>query len=250
LASKQLLPILFDNENLVAVSKPAGLATIPGRGETTSVLEELSRQAGLPCSGTTDPRLRVVHRLDKGTTGVLLFAKNIEAQRHLSHQFQNNTVEKEYLALVAGRAIEDSGDIDSPIAPHPTIKARMTVSKHGRPARTLWKVEQRFRDFTLLRCLPKTGKTHQIRVHLLSIGLPLAIDPIYNRHAAPILLSQFKRDYRGKLGEPERPLIDRLTLHAECLRVRSLSDELLEIRAALPKDFATTLKMLVKYGGR
>src|SRR6185437_583692 len=104
--SKLKLEILWTSDDAVAVSKPAGLATIPGRGETDSVLERLAGQLGLPDRGTADPRLRVVHRLDKETSGVLLFAKNIDAQRHLSHQFQNNTISKEYLALVTGRPPE------------------------------------------------------------------------------------------------------------------------------------------------
>ena len=97
------LEILAETPDWVAVAKPAGLATIPGRAETDSVLERLGRQLGLPSSGTDDPRVRVVHRLDKDTSGVLLFAENTATQRHLSHQFQHNTVEKEYLALVVGR---------------------------------------------------------------------------------------------------------------------------------------------------
>src|SRR5207253_8566833 len=129
---------------LVAVAKPAGLATIPGRAETTSVLQELEAQLDLPASGTQDPRLRVVHRLDKDTSGVLLFAKNIEAQRHLSHQFQNNSIQKEYLALVRNYPGSDKGVIDARLAPHPTHKDRMAVTKHGRPALTHWQVEERF----------------------------------------------------------------------------------------------------------
>src|SRR5688572_33202885 len=97
-----LLEILGETADWVAVAKPAGLATIPGRAETDSVLERLARQLGIPSAGADDPRVRVVHRLDKDTSGVLLFTKDIATQRHLSHQFQNNAVEKEYLALVVG----------------------------------------------------------------------------------------------------------------------------------------------------
>src|SRR5205085_7394788 len=130
------LEILNQTDDWVAVQKPAGLATIPGRGETTSVFEQLAAQLGLPHSGTADPRLRVVHRLDKDTSGVLLFAKHIESQRHLSHQFQNNAVEKEYLALVAGKPTADEGEVDARLAPHPGNPKLMATSKHGRPART------------------------------------------------------------------------------------------------------------------
>src|SRR5215218_675214 len=105
--------------------KPAGLATIPGRGEDDSVLERLGRQLGLPSGGSADPRVRVVHRLDKDTSGVLLFAKHVAAQRHLSHQFQNNAIEKQYLALVVGRPAQPEGEIDAPLARHPTDPTRM-----------------------------------------------------------------------------------------------------------------------------
>jgi 23S rRNA pseudouridine1911/1915/1917 synthase len=173
------LEILAETADWVAVAKPAGLATIPGRGETDSVLERLGRQLGLPSSGTEDPRLRVVHRLDKDTSGVLLFAKNTATQRYFSHQFQNNTVAKEYLAIVVGRPQQPEGEVDAPLGRHATDPKRMAVTKHGgRPARTGWKLEQTFRGYALLRCFPKTGKTHQIRVHLKHAGLPLAVDPL------------------------------------------------------------------------
>ncbi|WP_428937729.1 RluA family pseudouridine synthase [Fontivita pretiosa] len=244
----QRLPILYEDADLVAIDKPSGLATIPGRGETDSVLQRLSRQLGLPYVGTDDPRLRLVHRLDKETSGVLLLARNLRAQRHLSHQFQNNTATKEYLALVVGHPSGDEGQIDAPIGPHPSSPQRMAVRRHGgRPARTLWRVEQRFKHFTLLRVFPKTGKTHQIRVHLGHIGLPLAVDPLYNPQAPPLLLSSIKRDYRIKPGEPERPLIDRLTLHAEKLSVIHSNGTPLALLAPLPRDFRAVLNMLAKY---
>ena len=235
--------------------KPAGLATIPGRAEADSVLERLGRQVALPSSGAVDPRIRVVHRLDKDTTGVLLFARHAAAQRHLSHQFQNNGIEKEYLALVRGRPATASGSVDAALARHPTSKERMAIVRHGgRPARTEWKVEETFREFALLRVFPKTGKTHQIRVHLASIELPLAIDPLYNapRGGGPwtgLLLSQFKRGYRPVAGETERPLIDRLTLHAEKLRFDDpTTGERVELLAPIPKDLRAAINMLSKYG--
>ncbi len=243
--------ILREDDDWVAINKPAGLATIPGRDESGSVMEQLALQLNLPASGTADPRVRVVHRLDKETSGVLLFAKNTAAQRHLSHQFQNNTIEKEYLALVAGRAPSNEGAIDAPLGRHPTSPQRMAILRHGgRPARTHWRVEENYRHFTLLRVFPKTGKTHQIRVHLNSIGLPLAIDPLYHAAApAGLLLSSFKRGYRPG-DAPERPLIARLTLHAEKLRFHDRHEQLIEVCAPLPKDFRAALNMLRKYSRR
>jgi 23S rRNA pseudouridine1911/1915/1917 synthase len=252
MARSDKLDILAEADDYVAVNKPAGLATIPGRAETDSVLERLGRQINLPSSGKADPRVRVVHRLDKDTSGVLLFAKHADAQRHLSHQFQNNLVEKQYLALVAGTPADERGEIDAPIAVHPATKKRMTVTKHGRPARTLWQIESRFRGLTLLRVFPRTGKTHQIRVHLQSIGLPLAIDPLYNpprsrQDPVGLFLSDFKRDYRAVRDEAERPLIDRLTLHAESLRFTHLNGSPVHLTAPLPKDWRAAINMLSKY---
>ena len=210
----------------------------------------LSRQIGIPCAGTADPRLRVVHRLDKETSGVLLFAKDLDAQRRISEQFQNNLVQKEYLALVWGKPPADEGQIDAPLAPHPSSRDRMAVSKHGRPARTDWKVEQRMRRFTLLRCFPKTGRTHQIRVHLKSIGLPLAIDPLYSPaksgEAPGLFLSRFKSDYRPSGRDQERPLIARLTLHAHRLRFQHPSGGEITIECPPPKDFRAAVMQLGK----
>ncbi|HEX4792209.1 MAG TPA: RNA pseudouridine synthase [Humisphaera sp.] len=243
------MDLLLNTEHYASVNKPAGLASIPGRGEDDCVLAQLSDQLNLPWKGSADPRVRVVHRLDKETSGVLLFAKDIHTQRHLSHQFQNNTASKEYIALVAGRPEEREGQIDAPLGPHPTSPRRMTILRHGgRPALTLWKVEETFREYTLLRVFPKTGKTHQIRVHLRSAGMPLAIDPLYNPthgHEPGIFLSGFKKGYRAS-GE-ERPLISRLTLHAHRLTFADQAGQSTQIEAPLPKDFRAALNMLRKY---
>jgi 23S rRNA pseudouridine1911/1915/1917 synthase len=245
-----VIDILWGDMNYVAINKPAGLAAIPGRGEKTSAFEQVAQKLGLPHRGETDPRLRLVHRIDKETSGLLLFAKNKEAQKHVSHQFQNNQVTKEYLALVSGKPDKDEGEIDAPIDRHPSSPKKMTINKSGRPARTLWKVEEYLGPFTLLRVFPKTGKTHQIRVHLKSIGLPLAIDPLYNPTGAPeILLSSFKRAYR-KSSDQERPLISRLALHAEKLVFRVLDGTTTELLAPLPKDLRATINMLQKYARR
>lgn len=251
--SNQHLPVLWESDDAIAVAKPAGLATIPGRDEPQSVLQVVAAQIGLPATGTADPRVRVVHRLDKDTSGVLLFAKNTDAQRHLSHQFQNNAISKEYLALVNGRPGEREGEIVAALARHPTSARHMAIVSHGgRPARTAWKVEEFFRDYTLLRVFPKTGKTHQIRVHLESIGLPLAIDPLY-LNAVPgrptgIYLSRFKRAYSPTHGEEERPLIDRLTLHAEKLSFLDRQGVTINIACPLPKDMKAVLNQLRRWG--
>ena len=250
MSKTESLDILWESNDAIAISKPAGLLTIPGRDGNADALHRLAAQINLPASGSADPRLRVVHRLDKDTSGVLLFAKHTAAQRHLSHQFQNNAVTKEYLALVRGRPATHEGEIEGSIGQHPTSPLKMAVLRHGgRPAKTLWRVEETFRDHALLRVFPKTGKTHQIRVHLQSIGLPLAIDTLYNPGGGDgLCLSSFKRGYRAKPGETERPLIGRLTLHAERIRFTDMGCTGIEVIAELPKDFRSVLNMLRKYG--
>ena len=252
------LPLLLDDADLVAVAKPAGLATIPGRAEddaTDNVLMRLGKQLKLPAAGTADPRVRVCHRLDKDTSGVLLFAKHTAAQRHVSTQFQDSATEKQYLALVAGHPPADRGTVDADLGPSPARTRRMSILKHGgRPAVTDWVVEARYRDYALLRVFPRTGRTHQIRVHLESVGLPLAIDPLYNPpgggHPAGIFLSRFKRDYRPNRDQKEFPLIDRLTLHAERLRLTHPDGRTLELVADPPKDFRATVNMLGRHSAR
>ena len=244
------LAILFQQHDLVAIDKPAGLAVIPGRAETTSVLEALAEQLQLPCIGTADPRVRVIHRLDKDTSGVVLYATTVTAQRQVSRQFLEHTIEKEYLALVAGEPAQEEGLIESPIAAHPTVKQRMVVTRHGRPAVTRWLVEQRLGRWTLLRVFPRTGKTHQIRVHLQSIGLPLAIDALYHQPprgaSGGLFLSQIKRRYRPVAGQAERPLIDRLTLHAERLSFTLPDGNRQTVQSPLPRDLRATINQLAK----
>jgi 23S rRNA pseudouridine955/2504/2580 synthase/23S rRNA pseudouridine1911/1915/1917 synthase len=249
------LQILKEMDRLIAVMKPAGLATIPGRDETDSVLQQLAAQLNLPCIGEADPRVRVVHRLDKQTSGVLLMATTIEAQRHLSHQFQNNRVLKEYWAICVGQPAQREGEIDAPLCANPGDPKRMMISEsRGRPARTAWKIEQSFGDYHLVKAWPKTGKTHQIRVHLKAVGLPLAVDPLYHPVRGPaetgLFLSQFKRNYKPNAMGQERPLIDRLTLHAYMIRFEDLAGLTVEITAEPPKDFRATINQLSKFGHR
>lgn len=241
-----VIEVLEESSDWLAVMKPAGVATIPGRDGEASVLELLAAQLGL----TAGDGLRVVHRLDKDTSGVLLFAKGTAAQRRLCEQFRKQTVRKEYLALVAGRPETKEGEIEATLARHPTSPKRMAVVRHGgRPARTAWRVEEKFSGFTLLRVFPKTGKTHQIRVHLKHVGLPLAIDPLYHSKE-PIFLSQLTRDYRPNRDQKEWPLIGRLTLHAEKLTFEDSDGQTRQIVATPPKDFRATITQLRRIAGR
>jgi RluA family pseudouridine synthase len=234
-----MLQVLWQDAHFIAVNKPAGLASLGGRGEETSVIDDLAKL--IPC--------RLVHRLDKQTSGVLLLAKDREAQRHACVQFQNRSVEKEYLALVSGSPAQEKGRISAALGPAERSSKYVVIKVGGAPAVTDWEVVRRFRGITLLRCFPRTGRTHQIRVHLKSIGLPLAVDPLYNptRHGREegIFLSDFKRGYRKK--EMERPLIGRLTLHALRLTFHDLHGKPITVICQPPKDFGAAINMLGKY---
>jgi 23S rRNA pseudouridine955/2504/2580 synthase/23S rRNA pseudouridine1911/1915/1917 synthase len=246
-----MLDIVWEDARILAVNKPAGLATAPGRDDPQCVLDEID---GPPDVEGRPTRLRLVHRLDKQTSGLLLLAKDRDAQRHLCQQFLNRTVEKEYLALIAGKPIADQGEIDAPLGKSAKSDVYMAVVKHGAPAVTRWEVVNRFRVYSLLRCFPKTGRTHQIRVHLKSIGLPLAVDPLYNPprsgEAPGIFLSRFKRDYHEKKDQVERPLIGRLSLHAARIAFLDMEGKRIELECPPPKDFRAAINMLGKYGGR
>ena len=235
--------ILYQDDHLLVINKPAGVLTIPGRQGEVALREVLAEQLKIASE------LRLVHRLDRPTSGVLVLAKTIDAQRGLSRQFRRREVDKFYLALVRGVPDSPAGLIDVPLAPHPRQRHLMTVLRtRGRPSQTEWELVERFKRFSLLRCKLLTGRQHQIRVHLNHIGLPLAVDEHYGG-AEALCLSEFKRGYQTSRRGPERPLIDRLTLHAERLTfTHPATGEPFTSEAPLPKDFRATLNQLRKYG--
>jgi RluA family pseudouridine synthase len=258
-APEAALPILFEDEDLLVVDKPPGLAVEPerwarGAASLAGALLALARARSPAPDDTSAPlelRLRAVHRLDKDTSGVLAVAKNLEAERALRGAFEHDLVRKTYWALVEGEHPLPDGEeeeIDLAIGPDEKRSGRVVIDPvEGKPARTLISVLQRFRGFTWLACRPLSGRTHQIRVHLSARGFPLAVDPLYGRRDE-LLLSNVKAGYRAKRGRPERPLITRLTLHAAALELPSPRDATRAIRveAPLPKDLTQLLKQLAK----
>jgi 23S rRNA pseudouridine1911/1915/1917 synthase len=269
------IPVLYEDEHVIAVDKPADLAAEPerwARGNASLSGALLSLALERSDVDPTDPlvptqglefRPRLLHRLDKDTTGVVLVAKTIEAERQLRAAFDAGTVHKSYLALAEGEYPLSDGEseiIDLPIGPDERKSGRMRVDKEGgKPSQTRVSVEQRFSGYTLLRCEPLTGRTHQIRVHLREVGFPLVVDPVYGRHKT-LSLSEFKRDYRPKRGHVESPLIARLTLHAQRIEFPRVGGSGAEtgraengtivVESPIPRDFARVLKQMSKVRAR
>lgn len=235
--------IIHEDEHILIVHKPAGLLTIPDRiaPEKENLVGALQRKY---------EKVMVVHRLDRETSGILCFARNEAAHRHLSMQFEKHTVDKFYHALLEGVLHHDEGEVNRPIGEHPAIPGKMIVSNSGKPSLTFYRALERFKQFTLAEVLIKTGRTHQIRVHMQSVGYPLAIDSLYGRRSG-LFLSEIKgKSFRlGKHSEEERPLMSRSSLHASRLRIdHPHTGERLEFHTELPKDFAAVLSQLRKWG--
>ncbi len=225
--------------DLVVIDKPAGMPSVPGRNAPPSALELVSACPEL--GGVAG--LRVVHRLDRGASGVMLFARTLAAQGGLVHQFMERRIEKVYLALVAGYVVED-GQVDLPLYFNSRMQVAEVNHHKGKPSITQYHILQRLGGHTLLECRPLTGRMHQIRAHLAAIGHPLGVDPTYGGGQS-ILLSQFKLDYRPNRTGEERPLIDRLTLHAARIHfTHPTTGEPVTCEAPLPKDLRATIAQL------
>ena len=235
------------DDDIIVINKPSGVSVTKDRTGSPQLVDILAEQLGRQmCS-----RLRLVHRLDKDTSGVMILAKNEETQSKFSSYFEKRLIRKTYLAIVTGVVTRPQGTINTPLARSRKNPALMCITrkkgKKGKEAVTDWKLLADFGTVALLAVNPLTGRTHQIRVHLPSIGLPLAIDPLYGS-TRPLFLSDFKTDYRLAKDQTEKPLIDRLTLHAYQLSIANRKSKIEnEFVAGLDKKFAATIKMLAKH---
>ena len=241
----KLLDVLYEDDDIVVLNKPSGILSIGDRFNLNapSLLSALRRRYD---------EVYTVHRLDKETSGVIVYALNKEAHKAISQQFENRISSKKYLAFVENQ-IDDEGSINSPIAESPFIKGKMVVHKKGKESLTLFKTIERFGNISLVDIDLKTGRTHQIRVHFSHIGNPLFIDSIYGRRA-DFFLSELKgRKYKSNKNDIERPLLKRLTLHAHKLSFNHpVTGNLMSFEAKLPKDLKALRYQLNKFyhGGR
>jgi len=237
--------IVFQDEQIVVIHKPAGLDSTRGQFAVESVLDVLEKKL----SNLAEP-LRLVHRLDRETSGLMVLAKTVDAQRNLSAQWETRTVDKTYLVIIHGMIQPEEGTIDLPLKKTGNQSRPVKVDHEGgKPATTEYKVLEQYRQYALVEAHPVTGRMHQIRVHFSVEGCPVLCDGHYGT-PAPLYLSKFKRGYKAAgRKEEEKPLISRLALHANRLEFdHPATKERMKFELEPPKDFAAAVKQLGKYG--
>jgi 23S rRNA pseudouridine1911/1915/1917 synthase len=245
--------VVWADEHMAVVDKPAGLVVHPGAGRSSGTLVHglLARFPELAAAGGPQDRPGIVHRLDKGTSGLLVVALNDGARRHLSTQLARHLVERRYSALVEGTVEADEGVVDAPLGRSETDPTRMAVRLAGRAARTRYRVEARYASprASLLECRLETGRTHQIRVHLAAIGHPVVGD---DRYGAPVRVSRSTPARVSRSGEAGRwadLAPGRLWLHARCLSVlHPVTSEKLEFSSPIPADLEDVLAAMQPLG--
>lgn len=231
--------IIFEDESVIVIDKPAHLLVLPDRFNQSlpNLYHMLKEELG---------DIFVVHRLDKETSGVIIFAKDPETHSALNSQFEERQVEKTYLAIVTGSPAEMEGKIDIPISPSQTHPGVMKVNrKHGKPSVTNYRIVELFDGYALLEAEPESGRMHQIRVHLATAGLPIMCDKVYG-DGGPFFLSQVKKRYFSE-GD-EKPLLARTALHAESVSFNHpKTGNQVVFRSELPKDMRSVLNYLRKF---
>ncbi len=235
--------IIYEDDQLVIVSKPSGVLSIPDRHDPSkpNMQDMLMRKYG---------KIFTVHRIDRETSGIICFAKTAEAHALLSAMFQQREVEKTYLAIVSGNVQPDDGNIEAALAPDPLHSGQMKISPSGKKSHTTYKVIERFKNCCLVEAGILTGRMHQIRVHFKYIGHPCLVDKLYGTNEAIYIRDiKLKNLKVGKdLDAEERPLVARTTLHAFRLKfIHPTTGKDMIFEAPLPKDMKALLNQLRKW---
>jgi 23S rRNA pseudouridine1911/1915/1917 synthase len=236
------LDIVYEDEEIIVVNKPAGMVTHPGAGAASGTLANglvyyLNRIGRQPPRRGGASRPGIVHRLDVGTSGLIVVAKTDRAHLNLAEQFESRSVMKSYAAMVYGLVNEDSGKVEAPIGRDPRNRVKMAVTNDGRQAMTLYRVVERFDEFTLLDVEIKTGRTHQIRVHLAHIKHPVVADSTYGAGRANSIKSAKLRSAVARLDRP--------FLHAARLGfAHPVTGERMEFTAPIPPELRAFLEQV------
>ena len=244
---KRSVGIVYADQRFLVADKPAGIPVIPDRWHKAPVnLRDLLQRE---YNRFSDVTVQVVHRIDQDTSGLVLFALDTETHRELNSLFEENRISKSYLAFCRGQAAQMNGTIDLPLQPSAGRSYRTVVSRNGKAAQTAFRVLEQYREFCLVEVRPVSGRTHQIRVHMQQIGLPLAVDPLYSETKSLSIFDIKRRRTRKTSAEDSPSLIDRLTLHAATLSFEDprTGKEFLW-SSPLPADLAAVHKALQKYG--
>ena len=238
--------LLYADDDMIAVNKAAGLLVAADRWDIEAPRLDLLIQKELPQIAPLCQRLYAVHRIDKDTSGILLYALNAEAHRALNTAFQERKIKKTYRLLIHGRVQEEQFTVDLPLRADGDALHRTVVDKRrGKEAITYFTVLETFRQFSMLEARPVTGRTHQIRAHLAAAGYPIVCDSLYGS-GKPVLLSELKQRWRGDVYT-EQPLIRRLALHAYQLEgIHPRTSEPFSFTAEYAKDFKSTVHQLQK----
>ena len=231
--------VVYENEDFIVLNKPSGLLSIPDReGKEISLKALLKENYG---------DIFTVHRLDRDTSGLIVFAKNESTHKHLSKQFEDRSTRKIYNGLVLGKPPSSRGVVDIPIAEHYAQQGKMMTSAKGKTSVTEYEMLEQFRHYTWMQFTILTGRTHQIRVHMSHIGHPVACDTLYGDGKA-ILLSTFKKKFKlSKAEDEERPILNRLALHATELSFSGNDNNAVTFTAEIPKDLKALQQQLRKW---
>ena len=240
--------IVYEDENIAVLNKSSGIAVCPDRWDPS-----IERLDTLAANFLKIKKLYTVHRIDKDTSGLVIFAKNSETHKTLSAAFEERQVEKRYIAVVRGRPMWKETSCDLGLVPNGNKHHHTIIDKYrGKKSFTRFRLAGSAGNYSVVEAFPETGRTHQIRVHLASLGHPVVCDEFYG-NLKPVLLSAIKRGWRGDPGE-ERPLLSRLGLHAAELFIpdyagKENAEAALKFQAPLPRDMAALIKQMEKAAG-